>query len=127
MKNLIQNTPFGKLPLEIWQFLACKLVDGEWVVLEEPYYYKDFEFHLFDKISEFDKLKCEEYQEAKERRFFDGFTTGFRIDEYKVFNINNRIFDENKTIENLLEYEELTIILTPTALQKIRNSKNRIK
>ena len=27
---------FGKQPLAIYQFVPCKLIDGEWVVLEEP-------------------------------------------------------------------------------------------
>ena len=30
---------FLKQKLEIWQVVPCKLVDGVWVVLEEPKYY----------------------------------------------------------------------------------------
>src|SRR5690349_9775881 len=88
MKKLTSNTAFGdylntknipdceyrylrskfdellKQPLELWQFVPCKLVDGVWVVLEEPCLY------CFDAC---DIDKCLEYQEAKERYLFDGF------------------------------------------------------
>ena len=67
-KNLL------KQPLEIWQFVPCKLVDGVWRVLEEPEKYNEWlEFKERHQYGEYYKEKCEEYQQAKERCLFEGF------------------------------------------------------
>jgi hypothetical protein len=81
LKLIFGYTEFKKTQIEIWQFVPFKLLEDVWVVLEEPFYYKDFVFNLFDKISEFDKIKCQEYQEAKECCLFDGFTYHIGLDK----------------------------------------------
>ena len=86
---------FLKKPLEIWQFVPCKLVDGVWVVLEKK---KPFQDNYY------------EYQEAKSRCLFEGFVYDSKMEYW----YNNDIgFDEeyieNKTIEDLVKYNlELT-------------------
>ena len=59
------------------------------------------------------------YQQAKERCLFEGFEVGFRISEKKVFSAGDLIFDEEETIENLLQYKNKTFILTASALKHI--------
>jgi len=60
--------------LEIWMFIPVKLVDGVWVVLEEPereYYDSMIGWNCpEDAENYYEKLK--EYQEAKERVLFEG-------------------------------------------------------
>lgn len=144
LKISIENyANFLKKTLSIEMFVPCKLVNGVWVVLEEPFYYKDFVFNLFDKISEFDKIKCQEYQEAKERCLFEGFEVKFKdckefkyqsekiilvINEstyleyncyYKSFILyfdNEIIFSNISTIEDIVKYKPK---LTATAQKMI--------
>lgn len=69
-----KRVEFGKQPLELWQFVPCKLVAGVWVVLEEPK--SDYEPTDFWNAGEVDEKHNElygEYQEAKDRVLFEGF------------------------------------------------------
>ena len=112
--NIRNYANFLKQLLQLWMFVAC---DEDGNVLEEP---KDFKVWsnsggAFMNIDEV--LICQEYQQAKERCLFDGFENGFRIPEHKVFNAGDLIFNEEETIENLLQYKNKTFKLTPTALK----------
>jgi len=145
MTNLISNTSFGNLlryknipdyeyrylrdnydsfllqKLEIWMFIPCKLVDGVWVVLEEPTETHETIFH--------DSESLKGYQEAKERCLFDGFDiTNFTKGIKKTINLDNTVhvfyyenFQWNKaigisTIEDLIKYN---LELTQTAKKQI--------
>lgn len=59
-----ERVEFGRQKPELWMFMPCKLVDGAWVVLEEPNY-KANELQLQDE--------WKDYLEAKERVIFEGF------------------------------------------------------
>jgi len=127
---------FLKQPLEKWMFVACKLVDGVWVVLEEPEKYSEWlEYKDKYKYGEFYKEKCQEYQQAKERCLFEGFelfpeylTQGkYTWDIRKLsfvlcYNLSDDLSDEwvfntkFKLIEDLVEYN---LQLTPIAQKQI--------
>lgn len=117
---------FGKQPLEIWQFIPCKLVDGVWVVLEEPEIYK-----ITAKTG---TSKAElEWIEAKEKCLFQGLeyqkriksmtNNGITYSGYRIYNKTadlfqmwDIIFDEDgnprykSTIEDVAKYNpELTV------------------
>jgi len=87
---------FLKLKLELWMFVPCKLVDGVWVVLEEP-------LHIFSDHPEKEKsvmyqsqLLTIEYQQAKDRVIFKNFRVnyfdlgGSPIDKNSSFQIVNQ-------------------------------------
>lgn len=152
MKNLMSNTNYGKRletefclcnidykqyfilrnnydnfllqPLEIWMFVPCKLVDGVWVVLEEPK--EEMAIyntgHLETDCNNFANY-FNEYQQAKSRCLFEGFESE-KIqtfhDNYYIVKINGNnvwiTWNESKTIEDLVKYKPL---LTPTAQKQI--------
>jgi len=109
--------------LEIWMFIPCKLVDGVWVVLEEPYN---------DGMNDQYYLSAlEEYQQAKERCLFDGFEVVkenfihntkhhyIELNKTKImWNFNDKweLYNEFKTIENLVKYNPT---LTQTAQKQL--------
>lgn len=108
-----KRVEFGKQPLEIWQFVPCKLVDGVWVVLDSKKPFQD-NYH--------------EYQEAKSRCIFEGWvlenTSKFTIwiekdglsicftDRGKI-NVNSH---NEKTIEDLVKYN---LELTASAIKEL--------
>jgi len=102
--------------LEIWQFVPCKLVDGVWVVLEEPKLQHSFDSKgseiVYNKKYE---ESLEEYEDAKKRVLFEGFgyehTTVIKHENY-IFSI------EEKTIESLIKIKCFPE-LTKTAVNKI--------
>lgn len=137
MRKLISNTAFGNslryrnVPdyeyrylrdeydsfllqkLEIWMFVPCKLVDGVWVVLEEPKEYQDYLLpnEQYGKIPRIHDNRwhqyCKEYHEAKERCIFEGFEIGDPFKEYIMHgsDFGLAISDFNKeTIEDLVKY-----------------------
>jgi hypothetical protein len=139
MKKLTSNTAFGdylntknipdceyrylrnkfdeflKQPLELWQFVPCKLVDGVCIVLEEP---------VFDELlpmNEMDEI-YNEYQEAKERVLFEGFEIEKGIDDDMLYfgdtylGFISEFTNKNQTIEYLIKYKPK---LTQNALKQI--------
>lgn len=89
---------FLKQPLEIWQFVPCKLVDGVWVVLSENYSAtKDIENKSFTYLSN-------EYKKAKERCLFEGFEL---IGNECVLNSNLMIHFLNNEISIEEHFEEI--------------------
>lgn len=76
--------------LKLSDFITAKLVDGKWVVLEEPEKGYDFDAHNLASAKE-------EYQQAVDNLVFKGF-----VDK------ENFYWNENDTIENLLGKAELT-------------------
>lgn len=94
---------FGKQPLEIYQLIPCKLVNGVWVILEDP-----FKLQNGEKVDESYPLEMIEYQEAKECCLFEGFT----------FNEASYILScaDNVTIEDITSYKPK---LTATAKKQI--------
>jgi len=103
---------FLKQPLELWMFVPCKLVEGVWVVLEEPSpenkKYRMIVGEEKEVILDLHSFDCDvkEYQQAKERCLFDGF-------EYVPFSNSvkkgNYIIDfdytENSNVESLLRHD----------------------
>lgn len=118
-KEVYNYANFLKQPLEIWMFIPCKLVDGVWKPLITP--------------SEHNPIYwSKEYQEAKDRVLFEGFSISYQEETNDTFGFytlfkNSRVFikfqktdqlfvhPDNK-IENLTKYN---IQLTPTALKQI--------
>jgi len=133
--QMVKYGLFLKQSLEIWMFVPCKLVDGVWVILEEPVIvgYAGSEEMLYDA----QKMRLEEYQQAKERVLFEGF----EFQEYRNYPTvsNGRlkfIFDEygcwleaydnceGQRINNIerltqLNLSEEHLQLTPTAIKQI--------
>ena len=120
---------FLSMPLEKWMFIPC---DSDGNILEEPYYFKDFLFNYFDNISEFDKIKCEKFQQAKANVIFEGFEYD-RSEEgltyLKKSNVSIIFDEENKTVmyvddfvtENIETIEDLIRYkptITPEAVKK---------
>jgi len=117
---------FGKQPLAIYQFVPCKLVDGKWVVLEEPnindftFFYEDEdegEYVNQEMLSE----SLKDYQEALDNVLFEGFENSEIGYVYLNHEIHGRLmFDEeifeDRTIEDLVRYN---LPLTKTALKEI--------
>lgn len=102
--NCFNYANFLSQKLEIWQFIPCKLVDGVWVVLEEP------------NRNDQDTWLWMEYQQAKERCLFEGFEMGIYPLERFVLHKEGFgiVIDDFKrqTIEDLVEYN---LKLTATA------------
>lgn len=105
-------------------FVPCKLVDGVWVVLEEPEMNRLFGYGDFNNEDE------KEYQEAKERVLFEGFklSTGKEAviykkesedliirmhKEYKLCSVNGK---QVVKIEELVKYN---LQLTESAKKQI--------
>ena len=121
--------------LELWMFIPSKLINGVWVVLEEPNI-NDFKSKHFCESGEckayFDELK--EYQEAKDRVLFEGFKQniynetgsfeivndkGFQICVYKAL---PKYFlwlgcTEERTVESAIYFNVL--VLTESAKKQI--------
>jgi len=113
---------FLKQPLELYMFVPCKLVDGVWVVLEEPKYFKidNSDFNNFNYAD-----YCLEYQQAKERVLFEGFRLNGKYlwMEESLFMISDNYTESLKNygnIESLLKkYLPKNIQLTATAQKQI--------
>jgi hypothetical protein len=126
MTDYLPDNPYSKFlkqTPQIWMFVACKLVDGVWVVLELP------------KVCICTDLcsLCKEYQQAKERCYFDGWEydgmeEGFiyikKDDTLLIFDTENKtlmflntmVTDNISTIEDLIPYN---LTLTATAQKEI--------
>lgn len=113
--NICNYNKFLKTPLTIGIFVPC---NNNGNLLKEPK-----GTNLNNSFSEM-VVDCNlksEYQKAKNNCLFEDFKFGFRIDEAKVFVVDNFICDEEETIENLLQYKERTFILSETAKELINH------
>lgn len=121
---------FLKLILELWMFVPAKLVNGEWIVLEEPDLNKMY--HHTRKSDYQQDLK--EYQEAKDRVLFEGFEVFKSVSALISFSlVKNGLgrFDWNKegnfmmgyskesTIEDLFNSHYVDLFLTESAKKQI--------
>jgi hypothetical protein len=124
--NLILNyAQFLKQPLKLWMFVAC---DEERNMLEEPERWGDYLMfpESFDGNKEWNDLY--EYQQAKERRLFEGVTVTIENNTYLDIKLENGnvfryvkkeqrfMFCHDYKIENLLGRDAT---LTPTAIKQI--------
>lgn len=102
---------FLKQPLEIWMFIPCKLVDGNWVVLEEPIFEELLPMNEMDEI-------YEEYQQAKSLCLFEGFEFVEDNQNTWVFKFKNETWFIQKD-ENVEFLTDMEITLTPAAEKQI--------
>lgn len=110
-----QYAKFLKQLLELCMFVPCKLVDGVWVVLEEP---KEKDFwesmprrngkRAWNTHRDLFEIALREYQQAKEKCLFEGYDGS--IEQLKD------LINLNLTIENMVKYN---LELTPTAQKQI--------
>lgn len=75
--KMVSFAKFLNSPLNLGMFVPAKLVDGVWVVLEEPLKmdYIPFEGRQTKHPIECYESDLKEYQEAKDRVLFEGFET----------------------------------------------------
>lgn len=130
----IKYATFLKQKLELWMFIPCKIVDGVWVVLEEPKSKGDvqkFKNDSFDYNAYWDKQN-KEYQEAKDRVLFEGFEVFKSVSALISFSKNGsgRLdwnkegcfmmgYSQESTIEDLFNSHYVDLELTPTAQKQI--------
>lgn len=100
VQNIFNYTKFLTQPLQLYQFVPCKEVNGKWEVLKHPDEIKDMVNESMEGAIQYKNYK-EEYQEAKERCLFKNRDAS-----------DNDIFYHgllmNKTIEYIIESVELT-------------------
>lgn len=116
---------FLKQKLELWMFVPCKFVDGVWVVLDSYFY---DQFNSGRLVTDEEMKEVEQYQEAKDRVLFEGFslenkgefTTWIQKDNHSIcftdrgkININSQ---NERTVEDVIKYK---FILTLTAQKQI--------
>jgi len=134
MTDYLPDNPYSKFlkqTPQIWMFVPCKLVNGVWSVLEEPK--RPWQDSIIEEgLHERYKQELSEYQQAKERCYFEGFEVKERnCNEAKFKYIENGLiavfyynkttnsFEENadfKTLEDLIPYN---LTLTATAQKEI--------
>lgn len=126
-ENCFMYANLLKQPLKLWMFVPCKLVDGVWVVLEQPKFHyteqalkqlKGFELDIAEEVN----FSIKEYQQAKELILFEGFeidydniiqSNNIRLwfkseSDIYIHNTRNKVF----AIEDLVKYN---LELTPAA------------
>lgn len=112
---------FVKQILELWMFVPAKLVDGVWVVLEEPFNDGQNDQYYLSAL--------DEYQEAKERVLFEGFEYDKHTNQLKN-NDNMYLFfgarycdvyykNETKFLESIEEITKYNLVLTESAKKQI--------
>lgn len=124
---------FCKQPLNLGMFVPAKIVDGVWVVLEEPTQEK-YGWYSASHFEEESGWMCEggeeayyealkEYQEAKDRVLFEGWELvsncrwGAEIAKDKITGALQFNISKYKTVEQL--FMERNLFLTPTAQKQI--------
>jgi hypothetical protein len=111
INNIINYAYFLKKPLELWMFVPC---DENNMPLEYPidiYYKPDFNCQKYPQECYLHDL--EQYQQAKERVLFEGFTL---YEKVLIFNEIYPIDSLVKTVEDLVKFKP---ILTPTEIKQI--------
>ena len=124
--KILNYSDFLEQPLNLGMFVPCKLVDGVWVVLEEPV--------KTDRpvMNDFRIKALKEYQEAKDRVLFEGFkvertfvSDGTYFDhvdiDYLVLfkKYNNSNWFNCSEITYLESLTMLDLTLTPTAQKQL--------
>lgn len=113
---IFKYAKFLKQPLEKWMFVPCKLVDGIWVVLEEP------NVNNYHHNAVCSQMYCDdkkEYKKAKERCLFEGFELKGQTDLSWIFKYNNKFpyfVNKSGNIESIVKYN---LQITPTAQKQI--------
>ena len=115
MSNVFLQQGDLKQLLELWMFVPC---DEDGNVLEHPNYIKG------QRTAQFYNDKMDLYQQAKERCLFEGFESKHiktTHDNYYIINNKNITWlswNNSKTIENLLDYNQ-DLQLTQTAIKQL--------
>jgi len=115
ISKVIKYAKFLSEPLALWMVVPCS-EDGE--VLEEPMSYKRYR-NSSGTMAGSDILLCEQYQQAKERCYFENFiiiedickgcakiTNGKTTIEFTIRGLIkiNDVRIENRTVESLIPY-----------------------
>ena len=128
-EKIVRRAKFIIQILELWMFVPAKLVNDEWIVLEEPKRERFLTESMLCRTDDYTKA-IKEYQEAKYRVLFEGFEL---LEMSRNFNIiantekDCQVFaskfkekfykcKEFTTIEDLIKYE---LVLTATAQKLI--------
>lgn len=120
LTEIFKYEMFIQLCLEIWMFVPAKLINGEWVVLQEPRreYYDSMTGWNCPEDAENYESKLSEYREAEERVLFKGveYVEAKHKNSFSIVRIckslsqiNYPAFWGGLTIEDLIKYNlELT-------------------
>jgi len=77
LNQIYQYSLFLKQKLEPWMFAPCKEVNGEWLFLEEPENFLDYQdvYNSCEKDSNLHAWynDCSQYENAKDKCLFEGF------------------------------------------------------
>lgn len=97
--------------LELWMIFPCKIVDDVWVVMETPDEKEEWFRNTYDNgwWGNFIEYK-KEYQQAKEKCLFEGFTQFGKSISYGIYLV------EGTMIEDLVKFKPL---LTKTAIKQL--------
>lgn len=110
-------TKFLKQPLTLGMFVP---VNKHGNILNEPVNYSAYEVEMSGKDFNFNFIDCQEYQEATESRFFEGFTVRKQGHELMVTTLSDDNvwvnWNTSKIIEDLVY---LKPILTESAKKQI--------
>jgi hypothetical protein len=126
-RTLVKHAEFLGLELNLGMFVAAKFVNEEWVVLEEPNE-EDFKEIPFDFEGKNYLYSLKEFQEAKQRILFKGFTYHKGLDKnnpdfWFVRNSSCKIHDYEFEVQKLpletFANRNYLIELTPTAQKQI--------
>jgi len=132
ISKVIKYAKFLSEPLALWMVVPCS-EDGE--VLEEPMSYKRYR-NSSGTMAGSDILLCEQYQQAKERCYFENFiiiedickgcakiTNGKTTIEFTIRGLIkiNDVRIENRTVESLIPYNlKLSQTIKNKGLEYIR-------
>lgn len=116
LEKVVNYSDFLIQILELWMFVPCKLIDGVWVVLEEP---SGYDLWISGIVSDMPEFK--EYQEAKERCLFEGFEFKGETDFSWIFKHGKTypVMISKRNIEYLVTIFNREIELTPAAQKQI--------
>jgi len=116
-EDLEKHSKFIEQKLELYMFVTSKLVNGVWVVLEEPFNDGENDQYYLSAL--------EEYEKAKDRVLFEGFEyqevklkthySLIRFPDKTITPLYPKLWRE-ETIENLVKYN---LDLTTTAQKQI--------
>lgn len=124
--DMVKYGLFLSQKIELWMFIPCKLVDGVWVVLEEPkekHFYTPLPERNGKKVWLKNRTKFElvkkEYQKEKDRVLFEGFVSCITNRVQSVHHENCSVHFQLLNEETIDSISKNNLELTPTAQKQI--------